>query len=198
MGPAAAYYYHGLILDKGNEPSDHISAVHCVLAADELLNNSTKACLSFCLEAPIMRKEIIFGFVSDYVFTSSSETEAKPSQGRLDLHSALSLQTICVLKNASAMLSEIKMPGHEHKNGLGTPLPKSRRLREVNPSRSSPSATLRAPHELPDLPEFPLSLKPDEYELPDTGSMWESQKLEPEVQTLKEHLEDEEDEVENT
>lgn len=52
---AAAYYYHGLILDKGNEPSGHISAVSCFLAAEELLAESKKACLSFCLAAPVTR-----------------------------------------------------------------------------------------------------------------------------------------------
>lgn len=52
---AAAYYYHGLILDKGTEPSCHISAVCCFLAAEELLSNSKKACLSFCLAAPVTR-----------------------------------------------------------------------------------------------------------------------------------------------
>lgn len=52
---AAAYYYHGLIMDKGNEPSCHISAVCCFLAAEELLAESKKACLSFCLAAPVTR-----------------------------------------------------------------------------------------------------------------------------------------------
>ncbi|KAK6912925.1 hypothetical protein RJ641_022526 [Dillenia turbinata] len=52
---AAAYYYHGLILDKGTEPSCHISAVSCFLAADELLSNSKKTCLSFCLAVPVTR-----------------------------------------------------------------------------------------------------------------------------------------------
>lgn len=52
---AAAYYYHGLILDKGNEPSCHVSAVCCFLAAEELLSESKKACLTFCLAAPVTR-----------------------------------------------------------------------------------------------------------------------------------------------
>lgn len=52
---AAAYYYHGLILDKGNEPSCHVSAVCCFLAAEEILSESKKACLTFCLAAPVTR-----------------------------------------------------------------------------------------------------------------------------------------------
>lgn len=54
----------------------------------------------------------------------------------------------------------------------------------------------RAAHELPDLPDFPLSLKPDDYELPDIDPSWEFEKCEPQVQTLKAHLDDQLDEVE--
>ncbi|KAM0056380.1 putative BRO1 domain-containing protein BROX [Helianthus debilis subsp. tardiflorus] len=49
---AAAYYYHGLITDKGTKPSRHINAVCCFLAAEEILTESKKACLNFCLTAP--------------------------------------------------------------------------------------------------------------------------------------------------
>lgn len=52
---AAAYYYHGLILDKGNEPSCHVSAVCCFLAAEEILAESKKACLTFSLAPPTTR-----------------------------------------------------------------------------------------------------------------------------------------------
>uniref|UniRef100_A0A7N0VBM1 BRO1 domain-containing protein n=1 Tax=Kalanchoe fedtschenkoi TaxID=63787 RepID=A0A7N0VBM1_KALFE len=52
---AAAYYFNGLILDKGTEPLSHINAVNCFIAADELLCNSKKACLSFCVASPVKR-----------------------------------------------------------------------------------------------------------------------------------------------
>nr|GEV40212.1 hypothetical protein [Tanacetum cinerariifolium] len=54
---AATYYYHGLITDKGTEPSCYISAVCCFLAAEEILTESKKACLNFCLMLPITRHE---------------------------------------------------------------------------------------------------------------------------------------------
>lgn len=54
---AAAYYYHGLITDKGNDPSSSVSAVCCFAAAEELLAESKKACLSFCLADPVSRLE---------------------------------------------------------------------------------------------------------------------------------------------
>lgn len=63
---AAAYYYHGLILDKGSEPSSHISAVCCFLAAEELLLESKKACLSFCLASPVTRL-VAFSYFSSYI-----------------------------------------------------------------------------------------------------------------------------------
>lgn len=56
---AVAYYYHGLILDKGNEPSCNVSAACCFLAAEELLSESKKACLNFCLAAPVTRFGLI-------------------------------------------------------------------------------------------------------------------------------------------
>lgn len=52
---AVAYYYHGLVLDKGGEPANHISAVCCLSAADDLLSDSKRACLSFCLANPVTR-----------------------------------------------------------------------------------------------------------------------------------------------
>ncbi|KAK7826693.1 hypothetical protein CFP56_031998 [Quercus suber] len=105
---AAAYYYHGLILDKGNEPSCHVSAVCCFLAAEEILSECKKACLSFCLATPVTR-------------------------------------------------------------------------------------ALQA---LPDLPDFQLSLRPDDYQLPEIDPAWDSEKWEIQGQPLKEHLKDSEDEIE--
>lgn len=60
---AAAYYYNGLILDKDNQPSNYIVAVSCFLAAEELLAESRKACLSFCVAAPVTRFCDIFNMM---------------------------------------------------------------------------------------------------------------------------------------
>lgn len=49
---------------------------------------------------------------------------------------------------------------------------------------------------LPDLPEFQLSLKPDDYELPKPDPVWDFGKWEIPEQTLKEHLTDDDDEPE--
>ncbi|KAL5793468.1 hypothetical protein ACOSP7_002062 [Xanthoceras sorbifolium] len=139
---AAAYYYHGLILDKGSEPSCHVSAVCCFLAAEELLRESKKACLSFCLGAPITRSPPVWGAMK-HLHQKIPEVASRKSQ----------------------------MYGYllEEEKALQT---------------------------LPDLPDFQLSLRPDDYELPEIDQAWNSEKWELESQTLKEHLIDCENDIE--
>ncbi|XP_058740044.1 uncharacterized protein LOC131612248 [Vicia villosa] len=133
---AAAYYYHGLILDKGNEPSCHIVAVSCFLAADELLAESKKACLSFCLAAPV--------------------TRAPPPWG---------VMKVLHQKIPEVASKKYQMYGYllEQEKGLQA---------------------------LPDLPEFQLSLHPDDYELPEVDPAWDTKNWETLGQPLKEHLRD--------
>ncbi|XP_008231049.1 PREDICTED: uncharacterized protein LOC103330284 [Prunus mume] len=139
---AAAYYYHGLILDKGNEPSCHVSAVCCFLAAEEILSESKKACLTFCLAAPV--------------------TRAPPRWGAMR-HLHQKIPEVATRKS--------QMYGYllEQEKALQT---------------------------LPDLPEFQLSLRPDDYQLPEMDPAWDAEKWETEGQTLKAHLKDSEDETE--
>ncbi|KAE9449015.1 hypothetical protein C3L33_19086, partial [Rhododendron williamsianum] len=138
---AAAYYYHGQIIDKGTEPSCHVSAVYCFLAADDLLSESKKACLTFCLTAPVTRIPPLWGAMK-HLNKRIPDVASKKSQ----------------------------MYGYllEQEKGL-----------EI----------------LPDLPEFELSLRPDDFELPEMDSAWGRQKWEIPSQPLKEHLKDSEDEM---
>ncbi|KAL6567735.1 hypothetical protein OROGR_001403 [Orobanche gracilis] len=131
---AAAYYYHGLFLDKGTEPSSHVSAFCCFLAAEETLTESKKSCLTFCLADPVTRASPPWGAMK-HLHTKIPETASKKSQ----------------------------MYGYllDQEKGL---------------------------HTLPDLPEFQLCLKPDEYELPEPDPAWDCGKWEISRQTLKEHL----------
>ncbi|KAF1885973.1 hypothetical protein Lal_00032283 [Lupinus albus] len=133
---AAAYYYHGLVLDKGNEPSSHIGAVSCFLAAEELLVECKKACLSFCLAAPVTRAAPLWG-VMKHLHQKIPEVATRKSQ----------------------------MYGYllQQEKGLQV---------------------------LPDLPEFQLSLRADEYELPEIDPSWDSKNWEALGQRLKEHLRD--------
>ncbi|KAI8533364.1 hypothetical protein RHMOL_Rhmol10G0003500 [Rhododendron molle] len=138
---AAAYYYHGQIIDKGTEPSCHVSAVHCFLAAEDLLSESKKACLTFCLTAPVTRIPPLWGAMK-HLNKRIPDVASKKSQ----------------------------MYGFllEQEKGL-----------EI----------------LPDLPEFELSLRSDDFELPEMDSAWGRQKWEIPSQPLKEHLKDSEDEM---
>lgn len=138
---AAAYYYHGQIIDKGTEPSCHVSAVYCFLAAENLLSESKKACLTFCLTAPVTRIPPLWGAMK-HLNKKIPDVASKKSQ----------------------------MYGYllEQEKGL-----------EI----------------LPDLPEFQLSLSPDDYELPEMDSAWGRQKWEILSQPLKDHLNDSEDEM---
>ncbi|KAE8021278.1 hypothetical protein FH972_007184 [Carpinus fangiana] len=139
---AAAYYYHGLILDKGNEPSFHVSAVCCFLAAEQLLSESKKACLSFSLAAPVTRAPPLWGSMK-HLHQKIPEVASRKSQ----------------------------MYGY---------------LLEQE----------KALQALPDLPEFQLSLRPDDYQLPEIDPAWDSEKWEIQGQPLKDHLKDSEDDIE--
>lgn len=52
---AAAYYYHGLILDEGNTEKFHGMAVAALQAADEYFKESKKACEAFNAAPPLSR-----------------------------------------------------------------------------------------------------------------------------------------------
>ncbi|KAJ6949183.1 hypothetical protein NC651_003247 [Populus alba x Populus x berolinensis] len=139
---AAAYYYHGLIVDKGTEPTCHVTAVCCFLAADGLLSESKKACLTFCLTAPVTRSPPLWGAMK-HLHQKIPEVAARKSQ------------------MYGYLLEEEK--------------------------------ALQAP---PDLPDFQLSLAPDDYILPEIDSAWDRNKWEIQSQPLKEHPKDSEDETE--
>ncbi|XP_026385552.1 BRO1 domain-containing protein BROX homolog [Papaver somniferum] len=133
---AAAYYYHGLILDKGKDPSSHVIAACCFLAADELLTNSRKACLGFCIAKPVTRAPPVWGIMK-HLHHKIPDIASRKSQ----------------------------MYGY---------------LLEEEKALQS----------LPDLPDFQLSLRPDDFNMPEIDPAWECEKWEPEVHTLKEHLKD--------
>ncbi|CAM8924167.1 unnamed protein product [Rhodiola kirilowii] len=58
---AAAYYYHGLILDEGNTEKSHGMAVAALQAADEYLKKSNQACKVFNLASPLSRTPPLWG-----------------------------------------------------------------------------------------------------------------------------------------
>ncbi|XP_057521670.1 uncharacterized protein LOC130801798 [Amaranthus tricolor] len=58
---AAAYYYHGLILDEGNTAKYHGMAIAALQVADEYLKESKKACEAFNMTPPQSRNPPLWG-----------------------------------------------------------------------------------------------------------------------------------------
>lgn len=58
---AAAYYYHGLILDEGNTEKSHGMAVAALQAADEFLKESKKTSDAFNTAPPLSRNPPLWG-----------------------------------------------------------------------------------------------------------------------------------------
>ncbi|XP_010453509.1 PREDICTED: uncharacterized protein LOC104735418 [Camelina sativa] len=129
---AAAYYYHGLVTDKGTEPSCHVTAVCCFLAAAEILGESKKACFSFSLAPPVTRPPPMWG----------------------------------VMKHLSQKIPEVAFRKSQTYGYL---------LEEEE----------KAMQCLPELPNFQLSLRPDEFELPEMEDVSSAGN---QTHLLKEHL----------
>ncbi|XP_028768516.1 uncharacterized protein LOC114726117 [Neltuma alba] len=58
---AAAYYYHGLILDEGNTEKSHGLAAAALQAADEYFKESKKLCEAFNAAPPLSRNPPLWG-----------------------------------------------------------------------------------------------------------------------------------------
>ncbi|CAL9207844.1 unnamed protein product [Musa hybrid cultivar] len=58
---AAAYYYHGLILDEGNTEKSHGVAIAALQASEEYLKESKKACETFNSTPPTSRNPPLWG-----------------------------------------------------------------------------------------------------------------------------------------
>ncbi|MCO5579788.1 hypothetical protein L7F22_033650 [Adiantum nelumboides] len=109
---AAAFYFHGLILDEGSEDGTHRKALLCFKTANGFLKESQKLSQNFCLEPPTTRPAPTWG--------------------------------------AMKYLSE-RIPKEFSS--------KARSYRDVV-HWEKPST------QVPELPDFPLSLHPEEFKLP--------------------------------
>eukprot|EP00249_Psilotum_nudum_P008078 c21029_g1_i1 orf=428-1708(-) len=115
---AAAYYYHGLILDERSEENTHAKALVCIEAANGFLKESQRICTDFCTTPP--------------------RTSMPPLWG------AMKYLTEKIPKDAVS---------------------KARIKRDFYYNEKSPEI-------VPDLPDFPLALQPEIYELPNTDALW--------------------------
>ncbi|KAG7589974.1 BRO1 domain [Arabidopsis suecica] len=83
---AAAYYYHGLILDEGNTEKSHGMAVAALQAADECFKESKKASEAFNTSSPTSRTPPFFGTMKYLSEKIPKETSSKVRINR-DLYS---------------------------------------------------------------------------------------------------------------
>ncbi|KAL1819812.1 hypothetical protein DCAR_0416130 [Daucus carota subsp. sativus] len=83
---AAAYYYHGLILDEGNTEKSHGMAVAALQAADEYLKESKKTCEAFNAAAPLSRIPPLWGTMKFLSEKIPKDTSSKVRINR-DLYS---------------------------------------------------------------------------------------------------------------
>ncbi|KAJ7975483.1 BRO1 domain containing protein [Quillaja saponaria] len=83
---AAAYYYHGLILDEGNTEKSHGMAVAALQAADEYFKESKKLCEVFNASPPLSRNPPLFGTMKYLSEKIPKDTSSKVRINR-DLYS---------------------------------------------------------------------------------------------------------------
>lgn len=83
---AAAYYYHGLILDEGNTEKSHGMAVAALQAADEYLKESKKTCEAFNAAPPLSRTPPLWGTMKFLSEKIPKDTSSKVRINR-DLYS---------------------------------------------------------------------------------------------------------------
>ncbi|XP_057736124.1 uncharacterized protein LOC130951486 isoform X1 [Arachis stenosperma] len=83
---AAAYYYHGMILDEGNTEKSHGMAVAALQAADEYFKESKKLCEAFNAAPPLSRNAPLWGTMKYLSEKIPKDTSSKVRINR-DLYS---------------------------------------------------------------------------------------------------------------
>ncbi|XP_058097801.1 uncharacterized protein LOC131242875 isoform X2 [Magnolia sinica] len=83
---AAAYYYHGLILDEGNTEKSHGMAVASLQAAEDFFKESKKACEAFNMAPPTSRNAPLWGTMKYLSEKIPKDTNSKVRINR-DLYS---------------------------------------------------------------------------------------------------------------
>ncbi|CAN6232599.1 unnamed protein product [Urochloa humidicola] len=123
---AAAYYFHGLILDEGETEKAQEMAIAALQASEEFLNESKRASEVFHAAAPASRRASPFG-TTKYLL----EMIPKDVQSKVQSYQDLYTQQ----RGSNVGVSKI----------ITTP---------------------------PPLPDFPLALSPEDYELPQSDQFW--------------------------
>ncbi|KAL5142722.1 hypothetical protein HKD37_09G025851 [Glycine soja] len=148
---AAAYYYHGLILDEGNTEKSHGMAVAALQAADEYYKESKKLCEAFNAASPLSSCGYLLELGLDYNILAIS---------------------YCIL---------ILVIGCRNPPPWGTVKYLSEKIPKDTSSKVRINRDLysyeRIMETAPTLPDFSLALKPDEYQLPQVDSSWRTENI---------------------
>nr|TKW40523.1 hypothetical protein SEVIR_1G251700v2 [Setaria viridis] len=123
---AAAYYFHGLILDEGETDKAQEMAIAALQASEEFLNESKRASEAFHSAPPASRSPAPFG-TTKYLLDMIPKDVQSKVQSYQDLYTQQIASNIGVSKI------------------IATP---------------------------PPLPDFPLALSPEDYELPQSDMLW--------------------------
>lgn len=83
---AAAYYYHGMILDEGTTEKSHSMAVAALQAAEEFLKESKRACEVFNVASPTSRSPPLWGSMK-YLSDKISKDASKRAHANQDVYS---------------------------------------------------------------------------------------------------------------
>ncbi|KAF8692943.1 hypothetical protein HU200_039305 [Digitaria exilis] len=123
---AAAYYFHGLILDEAETENAEEMAIAALQASGEFLNESKRASEAFHAAPPASRSPASFGTTKYLVDMIPKDVQSKVQR----------YQDLYTQQRASNM--------------------------EVSKIIATP----------PPLPDFPLALSPEDYELPQSDPLW--------------------------
>lgn len=125
---AAAYYFHGLILDEGNAEKSHEMAISALQASEEFLKESKRASEAFHSTPPTSRSSTPFG-TTKYLLDR-------------------------IPKDTLSRVNNQDLYTEERTSNKG-----------INRIITTP----------PPLPDFPLALNPEDYELPQLDSLWKKE-----------------------
>ncbi|XP_026408283.1 uncharacterized protein LOC113303463 isoform X2 [Papaver somniferum] len=112
---AAAYYYHGLILDEGNTEKSHLMDVSSLRAAEEFHKEKKKECEAFHTTPPISKNPPIWGTMK-YLSEKIAKDASSKGQINQDLYShERVIETAPVLPDLSVALKpdEYQLPPND-------------------------------------------------------------------------------------
>ncbi|KAH9781084.1 BRO1 domain-containing protein [Citrus sinensis] len=190
---AAAYYYHGLILDEGNTEKFHGMAVAALQAADEYFKESKKACeafnaappLSRCFQSPRLISVLIShcynsNLIVEFYFKKVVGEWQSPNLFFNSL-SPPKFELGCPLEHThtdtiiSFLVLDRNPPLWGTMKYLSEKIPKdtSSKVR-INRDLYSYEKIMET---APTLPDFALALKPDEFQLPPVHPSWTDENM---------------------